>query len=100
MIPVPQLDRATRVSVVVPVYRSAPTLAILCTRLRATLQPLFDHYEILLVDDRSPDQAWEAILGLQRDYPEVKGVRSQPKLRPADRDFPPVWPRRGAAMPW
>ncbi len=32
-------------------------------------------YEILLVDDCSPDQAWYSIVELQKKYPEVKGLR-------------------------
>src|SRR5262249_11314078 len=52
-------------SVVVPVYRSAGTLPVLLLRLRAALVALGVPYEIILVDDGSPDDSWEVMRRLQ-----------------------------------
>ena len=48
-------------SVVSPVYGGERTTAELVQRLHATLQTLTQHYEIILVEDHSPDNSWDAI---------------------------------------
>ena len=63
------------VSVVIPVYNSAPTLGMLVQRLRAALEPRNAAYEVILVDDGSKDGSWEAILGLARQELWLKGIR-------------------------
>ena len=62
-------------SVVVPVYGCAGCLPELHRRITATLEALRIAYEIVLVDDRSQDGAWEVIGGLAREDPHVRGVR-------------------------
>jgi glycosyltransferase involved in cell wall biosynthesis len=64
-----------KISVVVPVYGCAVCIDELCARLKKSLDSLASEYEIILVDDRSPDNAWAAIINLQVHYPEVKGIR-------------------------
>jgi dolichol-phosphate mannosyltransferase len=68
-------DAPPGISVVVPVYACVGTLEELCARLKRTLDVFAGHYEIILVDDRSPDGAWAAITDIQTRYPEVKGIR-------------------------
>jgi len=60
----PQLD----LSVVVPVYRSAATLALLLQRLSAVLTPLCPRFEVILVDDGSGDDTWAEIERLRAQY--------------------------------
>ena len=56
------------ISVVIPVYRSASTLPTLHQRLTAALTALVDErYEIVYVDDVSPDNAWEVLQELKGD---------------------------------
>ena len=62
------------ISVVLPVYRTAEFLPELCRRLRETLTPVTQNYEILLIDDGSPDDAWAVISALAARDPHVKGV--------------------------
>src|SRR6185295_18174947 len=68
-------DEAHGISVVVPIYGCVGTMEDLCARLKRTLDSFTNRYEIILVDDRSPDGAWTAITRIQERYPEVKGIR-------------------------
>src|SRR5690349_1640315 len=63
------------ISVVVPVYGCVNCLEELCDQLATSLRTLTDHFEIILVDDRSPDSAWPKIVSLQALYPSIKGIR-------------------------
>lgn len=56
-----------RVSVVVPVYRSRDTLRPLVARLRNVLEQVASDYEIILVDDGSPDDSWKVITEIVAD---------------------------------
>jgi len=62
-------------SIVVPVYGCASCLEVLCQRIDSTFPEATQDYEVILVDDRSPDQSWTVIRDLQRRYGRVKGVR-------------------------
>lgn len=61
---VPELD----LSIVVPVYNSAGTLASLLERLTQTIGTLTQSYEIILVDDGSRDDSWAVIQALRVKY--------------------------------
>lgn len=58
------------ISVVVPVYRSSATLSTLVGRLRAVLAQTGRRYEIVLVDDGSPDESWQVLQTLQGEHPK------------------------------
>jgi glycosyltransferase involved in cell wall biosynthesis len=62
------------VSVVVPVYRNRETLAALCDGVERAVAGL-GAFELILVDDASPDDAWREILSLVRARGSVRGVR-------------------------
>lgn len=62
------------ISIIVPVYRGAATLSELVERLYQTLPLVFEKFEIILVNDGSPDQSWETIKGLLKKFPEVVGI--------------------------
>jgi polyisoprenyl-phosphate glycosyltransferase len=61
-------------SIVIPVYRSAKILPSLIEQLEAVLTGLTDSYEIILVNDASPDESWHVIDALSRERPAVKGL--------------------------
>lgn len=63
------------ISVVVPVYGCIGCLDQLCHQLEESLAAITPRFEIILVDDRSPDNAWSQIQVLQTAYPSVKGLR-------------------------
>ena len=64
-----------RISVVVPIYGCIDCLEQLCRQLETTLTSLTNQFEIILVDDRSPDNSWSKLPALQVQYPSVKGIR-------------------------
>jgi len=57
-------DGRPDLSVVIPLYRSAETLPVLVARLRAALDALGRSWEIVLVDDGSPDETWSVLGGI------------------------------------
>lgn len=61
-------------SIVVPVYGCRDCLRALHARLKPVLSSLGTH-EIVLVDDRSPDDAWQLIEDLVAQDPAVRGLR-------------------------
>lgn len=61
------------VSVVIPVYRSEKTLDMLIERLGQALPTFSDSYEVLLVNDGSPDNTWGVIERLARTHAWVRG---------------------------
>jgi dolichol-phosphate mannosyltransferase len=62
-------------SVVIPVYRCRPCLTALKARLSAALAEIGTSYEVIFVDDRSPDGAWETIREIARSDPHVRAIR-------------------------
>lgn len=63
------------ISVVSPVYCCAGCLTDLCSRLSTVLASITSEYEILLVDDSSPDQAWQVIAKLCAAETRIKAIR-------------------------
>lgn len=50
-----------KISVVVPEYKGASMLGLLLERLNKALSPISENYEVILVNDCSPDNVWEEI---------------------------------------
>lgn len=61
-----QTSRVPAVSVVIPVFRSAETLESLVRRIRESLDSSRIEWELLLIDDGSPDESWEVLEALRR----------------------------------
>jgi glycosyltransferase involved in cell wall biosynthesis len=62
-------------SVVVPVYRCAECLAALHERLVRTLETSVPSFELVFVDDRSPDASWEFLSDLAARDERVRAIR-------------------------
>jgi polyisoprenyl-phosphate glycosyltransferase len=62
-------------SVVIPVYRCRSCLAALHELLTLVLSRLGVGYEIVYVDDRSPDGDWDVLVELADSDPHVRAVR-------------------------
>ncbi len=63
------------ISVIVPVYMGRPFVDELATRLVAALEVISPKFEILLVDDRAPDDVWPLIVELGNRDARIKGIR-------------------------
>ncbi len=63
-----------KISVVSPVYGCNDCLSALCERIKVSLEPITHDYEIILVNDASPDGAWNAILGLSSADKRIVGI--------------------------
>ena len=61
-------------SVVSPVYRGEKMLSELVERIHKAISPLTDNYEIVLVNDCSPDNSWERISEICKVDKKVKGI--------------------------
>ena len=62
-------------SVVSPVYRAAGLVDELVQRIQASLAPITENYEIILVDDCGPDDSWERIRAQAARDPRVVGLQ-------------------------
>lgn len=63
------------ITVVSPVYRASGLVSELVRQLREVLGGAEVDYEILLIEDGSPDQSWPEIQNACAAYPEVCGVK-------------------------
>jgi dolichol-phosphate mannosyltransferase len=68
-------DAAPELSVVVPIYGCAGTIDGLRDRLVAVLEPLVTGFEVILVDDRSPDGAWARICAVAQADARFRALR-------------------------
>ena len=62
------------ISVVVPVYRSEASLEELVRRIKATLDCQATPWELLLINDASPDASWRVIERLAQEDSSIRGV--------------------------
>lgn len=69
------MNEKLKISVVVPVYNSEKSLPGLIDRLVQTLSNTNFDFEILMINDGSRDNSWDAICELKNKFPEfVKGI--------------------------
>jgi len=61
----------SKISVVIPVYRSEQSLRILVSRLIRVFQETGRECEIVLVDDASPDNTWNVLKELKNEHGRV-----------------------------
>jgi len=61
-------------SIVSPIYKGEKMLHELVSRIEASVSTITDDYEIILVNDQSPDRSWEVIQDICANDKKVKGV--------------------------
>ena len=66
--------RERECTVVIPVYNSQATLPALTERLAAVLPGAVDRFEVVLVNDGSQDDSWEAIGQAVRKHAWLRGI--------------------------
>jgi len=71
----PSPRRGEGISVVIPIYNSSAILPALLNRLLPVLEQIAAEYEVILVNDGSPDASWETIVRELPHRPHVRGLR-------------------------
>ena len=64
-----------KLSIVSPVYRAELVLDELVERIAKSIPPAFNSYEIILVDDFSPDKSWQKIVEISSKNSNVRGFK-------------------------
>lgn len=65
-------------SLIIPTYNESENITHLISQLTSLLdRPLKGKYEIIIVDDDSPDLTWKIAQELTNEYPQVKVIRRQ-----------------------
>ena len=67
-------ENRLKISVISPVYQGSDCLQELYQRLVNVLESLVDSFEIILVNDASPDNSWDLILELAKQDPRIKAI--------------------------
>ena len=72
----PAAGQAPQVGIVLPTYKRAPLLA---GAIRSVLAQTFTDWELIVVDDNSPDDTAQVVAGF--DDPRIRYVRNEPNLK-------------------
>lgn len=67
-------NKSPHISIVSPVYRGEKMVHELVSRIKASVTEITDDFDIVLVNDCSPDNSWEAILQECQIDKRVKGI--------------------------
>lgn len=62
-------------TIVSPVYRAENLVGELVARINRSMGPVTGEYEVILVEDGSPDGSWAAIERICAEHPRVKGIK-------------------------
>ena len=72
------LEKSVKFSLIVPTYNESKNLARLVEILTQLLNNYFqENYELIIVDDDSPDLTWQVGLDLMSSYPQLRVMRRQ-----------------------
>jgi len=66
---------APELSVVVPFYRESTHVGVVIETIRQHVEPVCERYEIIAVDDGSPDDTWECLSREAQRHPRVTALR-------------------------
>ena len=69
------MNQNPHISIVSPVYRAEAFIEKLVIEIEKAVQELNITYEIVLVDDRSPDNSWGKMKQISSQNPNVKSIR-------------------------
>jgi len=62
-------------SIVIPIYREGSHLEVLLSRIMDILVPTKESFELILVDDGSPDNTWKIIEKESKKYPMLRALK-------------------------
>lgn len=66
---------SVKFSIVSPVYRAEKILPELVRRIKTSVEPITQNFEIILVEDCGPDDSWSVIQSLSEKEPRVRGFK-------------------------
>ncbi|MEO0899672.1 MAG: glycosyltransferase family 2 protein, partial [Bacteroidota bacterium] len=69
------MEKTFFLSLVIAVYNEGEGLYKLVERIQSSLKEYEGNYEVILIDDRSPDNSWEILCELAAQHEELKIVR-------------------------
>jgi polyisoprenyl-phosphate glycosyltransferase len=69
------MSNSPKISIVSPVYRAEKIVNNLVFEIQKTMAIIDVDYEIILVDDRSPDDSWERMKEISKNNSKVKSIR-------------------------
>lgn len=71
-------DRKLRFSLVIPTYNEAKNIAEIVFKLTQLLETeIPGEYELLVIDDNSPDETWKIAQNLMSEYPQLRVMRRE-----------------------
>jgi dolichol-phosphate mannosyltransferase len=71
-------QRSIKFSLIIPTYNEGRNIGAIVQQLTTLLNQNFSgEYELIVVDDNSPDQTWKIALDLIPDYPALRVMRRQ-----------------------
>jgi dolichol-phosphate mannosyltransferase len=65
----------TKISIVSPVYKAKNIIPLLVNRIENSVCKITPDYEIILVEDGSPDNSWQVIENVARNNSKIKGIK-------------------------
>ncbi len=72
------LTKQSFLSLVIPTYNESQNIEKLIKALSSLLTPVMQcNYELIVVDDDSPDRTWEVAQSLEKEYPQLRVIRRQ-----------------------
>ncbi len=71
----PKGDSKDTVSIVMPVFREGDHIGSVLKSVSDAMSQSAISYELILIDDGSPDNTWAVLQGLSKSYPMMKAVR-------------------------
>ena len=72
----PTIDRDIQLSLIIPTYQERNNIAQIVQQLTSELDRLIPNgYELIVVDDNSPDRTWELAQDLTEQYPHLRVLR-------------------------
>jgi dolichol-phosphate mannosyltransferase len=66
---------SVKFSIVSPVYRAEKILPELVRRIKTSVEPITQNFEIILIEDCGPDDSWGVIQSLSEQEPRVRGFK-------------------------
>ena len=68
------MENSTLLSIIIPVYKAENTISILVSEIIKNITPITQRFEIIMVNDGSPDKSWKSMVNETNQDERVKGI--------------------------